>query len=68
MVPHVCGGGNTGLYLVATLQALGSISGSPFIEYTLDPPALVPENMHSILKAPITIDADGYVQIRKRRE
>lgn len=63
IVPHVCGGGNNGLYLSATLQALGAISNCPFIEYTLDPPSLVPEVLHLILKEPILIDEDGYVRI-----
>ncbi len=63
IVPHVCGGGNNGLYLAATLQALGAISNCPFIEYTLDPPALVPEILHLILKEPILIDENGYVKI-----
>ena len=63
MIPHVCGGGNTGLYLAATLQVLGSIGGTQFIEYTLDPPALVPAAMQSILKSPIMIDPEGYVEI-----
>ncbi|MEM2926551.1 MAG: mandelate racemase/muconate lactonizing enzyme family protein [Candidatus Bathyarchaeia archaeon] len=63
IVPHVCGGGNNGLYLAATLQALGTIKNAPFIEYTLDLPSLVPEYLHAILKEPITIDKDGYVKI-----
>jgi L-alanine-DL-glutamate epimerase-like enolase superfamily enzyme len=66
VVPHVCGGGNNGLFLAATLQALGSVSNCPFIEYTLDPPALVPEVLHTILKEPIMIDPDGYVQIPQK--
>ena len=66
IVPHVCSGGNNGLYLAATLQALGSVSNCPFIEYTLDPPALVPEALHTILKEPIMIDSNGYVQIPQK--
>jgi D-galactarolactone cycloisomerase len=66
VVPHVCGGGNNGLYLAATLQALGAISNCPFIEYTLDPPALMPDTLQLILKEPIRIDGEGYVQIPAR--
>ena len=66
VVPHVCGGGNNGIYLAATLQALGTISNCPFIEYTLDPPALIPEVLHLILKEPILIDDEGFVQIPQK--
>ena len=66
IVPHVCGGGNNGIYLAATLQALGTISNCPFIEYTLDPPALTPEILHLILKEPILIDEEGFVEIPKK--
>ncbi len=66
VVPHVCGGGNNGIYLAATLQALGTISNCPFVEYTLDPPALIPEVLHLILKEPILIDEEGFVQIPQK--
>jgi len=66
IVPHVCGGGNNGLYLAATLQALGTLRNAPFIEYTLDPPSLVPKYLHAILKEPITISNDGYVNVPQR--
>jgi len=63
IVPHVCGGGNNGFYLAATLQALGTVSNCPFIEYTLDPPALTHETLQVPLKDKILIDDDGYVHI-----
>ena len=66
VVPHVCGGGNNGLYLAATLQALGTISNCPFIEYTLDPPALTSETLQLLLKEPILIDEEGFVEIPKK--
>ena len=67
VVPHVCGGGNNGLYLAATLQALGTISNCPFIEYTLDPPALTPQALHlPLLKEPIFVDGEGFVQIPQK--
>jgi len=66
IVPHVCNGGNNGLYLAAVLQVSGSVGGCPFVEYVLDPPALVPEALHTILKTPIRIDSDGYVQIPQK--
>jgi len=66
VVPHVCGGGNNGLYLAATLQALGTISNCPFIEYTLDPPALTSETLQLLLKEPILIDEEGFVEIPQK--
>lgn len=66
VVPHVCGGGNNGIYLAATLQALGTISNCPFIEYTLDPPALTSESLQVPLREKIVIDQDGYVEIPQK--
>jgi len=66
VVPHVSGGGNNGLYLAATLQALGTIRNCPFIEYTLEPPALTAETLQVILKEPIVIDSNGYVEIPQK--
>lgn len=63
IAPHVCGGGNNGIFLAATLQAIGTIDNCPFIEYTLDPPALIPEVLQLILKEPILIDEEGFVEI-----
>lgn len=66
VVPHVCSGGNQGIYLAATLQALGTISNCPFIEYVLDPPALTPETQQLCIVEPLTIDAESYVQIPQK--
>jgi D-galactarolactone cycloisomerase len=67
IVPHVCGGGNNGLFLAATLQALGTVSNCPFVEYTLDPPALTAQTLHRpLLKEPILVDAEGYVPIPQK--
>ncbi|MEM2876093.1 MAG: mandelate racemase/muconate lactonizing enzyme family protein, partial [Candidatus Bathyarchaeia archaeon] len=66
IVPHVCGSGSSGLFLAATLQALGTVSNCPFIEYPLEPPALTPETLHAILKERILIDKDGFVEIPQK--
>ena len=66
IAPHVCGGGNNGIFLAATLQALGTIHNCPFIEYTLDPPALTPDILQLILKEPILIDKEGFVEIPQK--
>jgi len=66
VVPHVCSGGNNGLFLAATLQALGTVKNCPFIEYTLEPPALTSETQQIIVKEPILIDKDGFVQIPQK--
>jgi L-alanine-DL-glutamate epimerase-like enolase superfamily enzyme len=63
VAPHVCTGGNNGFYLAATLQALGTITNAPFIEYTLEPPVLTPDVLQLPLKEPILIDEDGMVAI-----
>jgi len=66
VVPHVSGGGNNGFYLAATLQALGTIRNCPFIEYVLEPPALTAETLQVILKEPILIDNNGYIEIPQK--
>ena len=66
VVPHVSGGGNNGFYLAATLQALGTIRNCPFIEYTLEPPALTAETLQPILKEPTLIDKNGYIEIPQK--
>ena len=63
VAPHVCGGGNNGLYLAATLQAMATVRNCPIIEYTLDPPALTPDTSQFILSDPILIDDDGYLEV-----
>ena len=47
----------------ANLHVAGSISNCPFIEFPCDPPAITPENFHSIITEIPVIDADGYVPI-----
>ncbi|MFQ6095213.1 MAG: mandelate racemase/muconate lactonizing enzyme family protein [Candidatus Bathyarchaeia archaeon] len=66
VVPHVSDGGNHPLFLAATLQALGTIKNCPFLEYTLEPPSLVPEYLQVIVKEPILIDREGLVQIPQK--
>jgi len=66
IAPHVCTNGNNGLHLAATLQALGTVSNCPLIEYAFDPPALTPETLQPILIDPITIDEQGYVEIPQK--
>ena len=61
LIPHVCDGGNMGILLAATLQALCTVKNAPFVEYPLEPPSVVPEFTQKILENPILIDKDGYV-------
>jgi len=63
LIPHVCDGGNMGLLLAATLQALCTVKNAPFVEYPLEPPSVVPEFAQKILENPILIDKDGYVHV-----
>jgi len=63
IVPHVYTGGISGLHLAATLQVMATVRNCPFVEYPLEPPALTVETQHGILKEPILIDRDGFVQV-----
>jgi L-alanine-DL-glutamate epimerase-like enolase superfamily enzyme len=62
VVPHVCSGGNHGIYLAATLHALCAVSNCPLIEVPHDPPCLTPETQQVLLKEPLLIDEEGYVR------
>ena len=62
VVPHVCSGGNHGIYLAATLHALCAIGNGPFIEVPYDPPCLTPETQQVLLKEPLRIDDEGYIR------
>lgn len=66
MVPHVLGGGNNGLLLAATLQALCTVKNAPFLEYTFEPPSLVPEYLQMMVKEPLLMDKEGFVQIPQK--
>ena len=66
VAPHVRGCGNFGLCAAATLQTIGSIHNCPFLEYPIDPPAMTVETQQMILKDPILIDGEGYVQIPQK--
>jgi D-galactarolactone cycloisomerase len=59
-IPHAWVQG-PGFY--ANLQVAGAISNCPWIEFPYDPPAITPENYHSMLTEPPKIDKDGYVPI-----
>jgi D-galactarolactone cycloisomerase len=62
IAPHVCSGGNNGIYLAATVHALCAIENCPLIEVPYDPPCLTPETMQVPLKEPLRIDAEGNVR------
>ena len=47
----------------ANLHVAGSISNCPWIEFPYDPPAITPENFHSIITEIPQIDGEGYVEI-----
>lgn len=63
IVPHVCGGGNTSIFLAATLQAMATVDNCPMVEYPYDPPILTVETCQSAVKEPLIIDEDGCIKI-----
>ena len=60
-IPHSSG---VGIMLAATLQVIGS-SNIPWLEYRYHPPAISVEARDCMLKKPIKINADGYVEVPK---
>lgn len=63
VIPHVCSGGNFGLFLAATLQAMATVENCPMVEYSYDPPFLTAETQQTNLREPILIDPDGCVKV-----
>ena len=62
-VPHAWVQG-PGFY--ANLQVAGAVRNCPWIEFAFDPPALTPENFHSIITEPPKIDAEGCVPLPEK--
>jgi L-alanine-DL-glutamate epimerase-like enolase superfamily enzyme len=61
-IPHYWG---VGIGLAATLQVIGS-TNIPWLEYPYHPPSLTIEVRDCMLKNPIRIDKDGYVEVPKK--
>lgn len=64
-VPHGGMGDSTGLCLAANLQVTGA-ADIPYLEYDFYPPAYDAEVRDRILKEPIVMQKDGYVDIPKQ--
>jgi D-galactarolactone cycloisomerase len=56
-------GGMGGLWVAANLQCTGALPNCPYFEYLMEPPVWTPEIRDALLKEPIRIAADGYVEI-----
>lgn len=61
-IPHCWG---IGIALAATLQVTGS-ANIPWVEYPYHPPAWSVEARDRMLREPIRIDRDGYVEVPKK--
>jgi L-alanine-DL-glutamate epimerase-like enolase superfamily enzyme len=61
-IPHFFG---PGIALAATLQVIGS-TNIPWVEYCYHPPAISTEIRDAMLKEPIKIGRDGYVEVPKK--
>jgi len=58
-------GGIGGLWVAANLQVTGSIPNCPYFEYLFEPTIWTPEIRDVLLKEPIRISGDGYIEIPK---
>jgi L-alanine-DL-glutamate epimerase-like enolase superfamily enzyme len=56
-------GGIGGLWVAANLQVTGSIPGCGYFEYLLEPPVWTLEMRDVLLKEPIAISKDGYLEV-----
>jgi len=62
-VPHTW---TNGLGLAANLQLIGALTNCPYVEFPYEPPAWAEETRDIILKEPIRIDKNGFVEIPKK--
>jgi len=58
-------GGIGGLWAAANLQVTGAIPNCPYFEYMSEPGIWTPEIRDVLLKEPIRISTDGYIEIPK---
>jgi len=63
IVPHVLSNALFPLAMAATLHAMATVENCPLVEYPYDPPILTPETMQAMVKEPLLIDEEGYVQV-----
>jgi len=61
LIPHVVK--SSVVDLAATLHAMATVTSSPLVEYTYDPPILTVENTQSLLREPLRIGADGMITL-----
>jgi L-alanine-DL-glutamate epimerase-like enolase superfamily enzyme len=66
IVPHVSSAQNVPLCVAASLHAMASVDNCPLVEYSYDPPILVPETTQVWATQPLVIDADGCIPLPKR--
>lgn len=52
-----------GLGLLANLHLIAGVGGGPFLEFPYDPPGWTPERRDFFLAEPLTIDADGCLNV-----
>ena len=52
-----------GIGVLANLHVCCGIGGGPFLEFPYDPPGWTPERRDFMLAAPVTIDADGLLEV-----
>lgn len=62
-IPHTW---TNGLGLAANLQLIGALTNCPYVEFPYEPPAWAVGVRDIILKEPIEIDKNGFVEIPKK--
>lgn len=65
IMPHVTTGGLFGINLAATLQAMATVWNCSMVEYCFDPPLISNETQQLLVKKPIWINSDGWVDVPK---
>ncbi len=54
---------SNGVGVLANLHVVAGIGGGPYLEFPYDPPGWTPQRRDFMLAEPVTVGADGYVEV-----
>ena len=55
-----------GIGVLANLHVSAGVGGGPYFEYPYDPPGWTPERRDFMLAEPVTVNADGEIEVPRK--